>query len=394
MMRLVSWFLVIVLFAGLTAAAVHVLRLRAASGVGMPEYSMFSEQANGLAPVARKLEQLGLRPTALTRLVTPTYHHGLLILVEKEEQGFLLGPGNRLSESDTANMLRWVEAGNALLVCSRNKSSLTEALKIDVTKVGKEEDDAPHRLEVDSAGPYTEGLESIEVEGKQSGSAERGLPLWWQDGRPAAVLIGRGAGRVIFVADPSFLTERRLHRGADNLVFLANAAMLHARDGRIYFDEYHHGIQASGGFWGFLHYYGQRIALVPLVLTVLVAIWAVAVRLGPAVASPRTTSADAVDYASAVARIYHRTGANRLLARGLARNFLARLTRALNTRSSALPAEILATWQKRRPRDSTGRLERLLRGVGETRTGDITDPQLLALTQAMDQFEQDEQLKR
>jgi hypothetical protein len=394
MTRFVSWFLVMCLLGGLTAAGVRVLRLRAASGVGMPEYSIFSEQADGLAPVARKLEQLGLRPTALTRLVNPAYHRGLLILVEKEEQGFILGQGSRLSESDTGNMLRWVEAGNALLVCSRNNSNLTDALKVDVAKLGKEEDDAPHRLEVDSAGPYTEGLDRIEVEGKQSLSAGRGLPLWWQDGRPSALLIRRGAGRVIFVSDPSFLTERRLHRGADNLVFLANVAMLHARDGLIYFDEYHHGIQASGGFWGFLQYYGQQIVMVPLLLTVLIAIWAVAIRLGPAVASPRTTGADAVDYASAVARIYHRTGASRLLARGLARNFLARLGRVLNTRPAALPAEMLAAWRQRRPKEHAGRLERLLRAAGDMRRSDITDSQLLAWTQAFDAFEQEEYLKR
>jgi hypothetical protein len=291
-------------------------------------------------------------------------------------------------------MLRWVEAGNALLVCSRNNSKLADALDVAVSRLAKEQDDTPHRLEVDSAGPYTEGLDRIEVEGKQSLSAVRGLPLWWQEGQPAALLIRWGAGRVILVADPSFLTARRLHRGADNLIFLANVALLHARDGRIFFDEYHHGIQASGGFWGFLQYYGQQLALVPLVLVVLVAIWAVAIRLGPAVATPHTTGADAVDYASAVARIYHRTGARRILARGLARSFLGRLGKALNTRPSAVPAELLAAWRQRHPKDATGRLDRLLRTVGEMRAGDFTDGQLLAWTQAFDEFEQELTLKK
>jgi hypothetical protein len=353
----------------------------------MPEYSVFSEQANGLAPVARKLEQLGWRPTALTRLVNPTYHRGLLILVEKEDRDFPFGSGEHLSKSDAANLLQWVEAGNALVVCSRNRSELANALDIAVSRLGRELDDTPHRLEVDSAGPYTEGLDRIEVEGQQSLSAARELPLWWQEGQPGALLIRCGAGRVIFVADPSFLTARRLHRGADNLVFLANVATLHARDGRIYFDEYHHGIQASGGFWGFLQYYGQQIALVPLVLVVLIAIWAVAIRLGPAVASPRTTGADAVDYASAVARIYHKTGAKRMLARGLVRAFLGRLVRKLHTRPSAVPAELLAAWRQRFPKDSSGRLERLLRAVGEMRTGELSDAQLLAWTQEFDEFE-------
>src|SRR5262249_3730607 len=195
---------------------------------------------------------------------------------------FPFGSGEHLSESDASNLLRWVEAGNALFVCTRNRSELANALDVAVARLGREQDDTPHRLEVDSAGPYTAGLDRIEVEGQQSLSAERGLPLWWQEGQAGALLIPSGEGRVILVADPSFLTARRLHRGADNLVFLANVAILHAHDGRIYFDEYHHGIQASGGFWGFLQYHGQQIALVPLVLVALLAIWAVAVRLGPA----------------------------------------------------------------------------------------------------------------
>ena len=389
MTRLVSLSLVILLFVGFAAAATYVLRIRAASGVGMPEFSIFSEQMNGLAPVARKLEQLGWRTTALTRLVNPEYHRGLLILVEKEDRDFPLGGGERLSESDAANLLRWVEAGNALLVCSRNRSELANALDIAVARLGKEIDDAPHRLEVDSAGPYTEGLDCIEVEGHQSLSSEQGLPLWWQEGQPGALLIRRGAGRVIFVADPSFLTARRLHRGADNLVFLATVAMLHARDGRIYFDEYHHGIRASGGFWGFIQYHRQQIALVPIFLVVLIAIWAVAVRLGPAVATPRTTGADAVDYASAVARIYHKTGAKRMLARGLACSFLARLVRKLHLKPSALPAELLAAWRHRHPKDLPDRLERLLRAAGEICTSDLSDSQLLAWTQAFDEFEQE-----
>jgi hypothetical protein len=324
--------------------------------------------------------------------VNPTYHRGLLILVEKEDRDFPFGSGEHLSESDAANLLRWVEAGNALFVCSRNRSELANALDVAVSRLGRELDDTPHRLEVDSAGPYTEGLDRIEVEGQQSLSAERGLPLlplWWQEGQPGALLIRCGAGRVIFVTDPSFLTQRRLHRGADNLVFLANVATLHARDGRIYFDEYHHGIQASGGFWGFLQYYGQQIALVPLVLVVLIAIWAVAIRLGPAVASPRTTGADAVDYASAVARIYHKTGAKRMLARGLVRSFLGRLVRKLHTRPSAVPAELLAAWRQRYPKDASDRLERLLRAAGEMRSGDLSDAQLLAWTQEFDEFEQE-----
>src|SRR5207253_8515935 len=166
-------------------------------------------------------------------------------------------------------------------------SELAHALDVAVATHGSEGDDMPHSLPVDEAGPYTDDLDRIEVEGQHSLSADRGLPLWWQDGRPAALLFRWGAGRVIFVADPAFLTPRRLHRGADNLVFLVNVAALHAHGGRVYFDEYHHGIRASGGFWSYLQYHGQGIAIVAVLVAVAIAVWAAAVRLGPAVATPR-----------------------------------------------------------------------------------------------------------
>jgi hypothetical protein len=355
----------------------------------MPEFSLFSEEANGLAEVARKLDQMGWRTVPLTRLANPAAHHGLLVLVEPEDDVSIFGSGHALAEADVNALLRWVEAGNGLLICGRRNSELTRALDVTVTAYGPENDDTPYRLEPDEAGPYTAGIDRVEVEGRHSLDAERGLPLWWQDDRPAALVMRWGAGRVLFVTDPSFLTSRRLHRGADNLVFLANVAALHARDGRVYFDEYHHGIRASGGFWGYLQYHGQRVAVVPVLLVVAVAIWAVAVRLGPAVTTPRAPSVDAVDYASAVARIYRQTGARRMLARSLARGFLTRLARRLDARPSALPAELLACWRQRHPTASVARLKTLLSGAGELRKGEVNDAQMLAWTRAFDEFEQD-----
>jgi hypothetical protein len=386
----VSWLLVLLLGGAFVVAAVIVLRVRADAGVDLPEYSMFSEEPNGLAEVARKLRQMGWQPVPLTRLANPAVHRGLLILVEPPDHRSPFGTGETLSEADAGTLLRWVEAGNTLLLCSPRNSELSNALDAIVSSGDPMNDDTPHRLEPEEAGPYTEELESLEAEGRHTLSADRGLPLWWQDDRPAAMLFGWGAGRIILVADPSFLTRRRLHQGADNLVFLGILASLHARDGRVYFDEYHHGIRSSGGFWGYLQYHGQQIALVPVLLVVGIAIWAVAVRLGPAIATPRASRADAVDYASAVARIYQRAGARRLLARSLARGFLARLARHLNARRSALPAELLNAWRQRHPKDPPQRLEILLRGATELLKGETTDRQLLEWTRAFDQFEQEE----
>jgi hypothetical protein len=387
MTRFGSWLLVVLLLGGFVAAAGYVLRIRAAAGAGMPEYSIFSEDTNGLAEVVRKLELMGWRPAALTRLVNPAAHRGLLVLVETNEPASAFQSDEGLSEADAGTLLRWVEAGNSLLVCSRRNGELARALDVVISSHGPANDDTPFLVEPKEAGRYTDNLDRIEVEGHHGLLSARGLPLWEQDDRPAAVLLPWGAGRVIFVADPSFLTARRLHRGADNLIFLGTVAALHARDGRIYFDEYHHGIRASGGFWGYLQYHGHQVAFVPILLVVAVAVWAVAVRLGPAVATPRSVGADAVDYASAVARIYHRAGARRLLARGLARGFLTHLASHLHARPSALPAELLVAWRHRHPKQSAARLETLLRAAGKLRKGDVTDAQMLAWTRAFDEFE-------
>jgi hypothetical protein len=321
--------------------------------------------------------------------VNPGFHRGLLIAVEPEASSLLPGDEHELGESEVGGLLHWVEEGNALVVCSRRNSELSRALDVMLSTEGLEDDDTTHLLEPDEAGRYTDDLDRIEVEGRHALQSDRGLILWRQDDRPTAVLLRHGKGRVIYIADPSFLTRRRLHQGADNLVFLANVAALHARDGRIYFDEYHHGIRSSGGFWGYLQYHGQRIVLVPVLLAVLVGVWAVAVRLGPARATPRGARADAVDYASAAARIYQRAGARRLVARTAARTFLASLARHLRVRRGALPAEMLAAWRDRHPKESTSRLESLLRGANELRKSELNDRQLLAWTRAFDQFEKE-----
>jgi hypothetical protein len=157
----------------------------------------------------------------------------------------------------------------------------------------------------------------------------------------------------------------------------------------VYFDEYDHGLRSAGGFWGYLRAHNLLWAVLPILLVVGMAVWRAAVRLGPAVPTPKALRADAVDYASAVARIYQRAGARRLLARTLARDFPAALTRHLRLRRAALPAEILAAWRQRYPRESTQRLQGLLRGLAELRRGDVSDRQLLAWTRAFDQFEKE-----
>ncbi len=389
MTRLVSWLMILVLFGTFAAVVYDALRARAEAGKDMPACSVYSEEADGLAEAAQELRQLGWEPIALTRpiLHTAQSHAKNCLLIVADPQGTALLPGQApdLSDVDVSGLLQWVEQGNTLLLSGRHITALHRALNVLVTSDARADQRQTNTVVLSKALRYTDGIDRLVVEGRDVVQAGAALPLWWLDEQPGAILVRRGKGRVLVVADCSLLTRRGLSR-ADNRMFLANVAALHARDGRVYFDEYHHGLRSGGGFWGYLRFRQQHWLVLLVLFVVAMAGWAVAVRLGRAVPAPRQSHADAVDYASAVARIYQRAGVRHLLARTLSRDFVAALTGHLHLRRSVLPAEILAAWRLHRPGDSAQLLQALLRGVVELRKGEVSERQLLAWARAFDQF--------
>jgi hypothetical protein len=399
MSRPLAWILVVLLFGVFASAAGFVLRERAAAGKGMPPYSIYSHEArHGAAEAAYVLQRAGWTPVALTRRVQYTPARGLLILVQPEEDEDTDEAGG-VSDVDAAAMLHWVERGNTLLVLSKKATGIHRALNVAPTEDATAEKQQFVRVHLDpelgSSFGYLRDIHTLSVVGKSILPAREGaLPLWSIDNTPGALILRRGEGRVILVAAPSLATYNGLWERKDdqetlrddNVLFIVNAAMMHARDGKVYFDEYHHGFQSGGGFWGYLRYHGRRLLLLPLFLALGAALWMWAVRLGPPTPTPQTSETDAVDYASALARLYQQAGARRRLARTLARGFLAALTGQLRLRRNVLPAEILSAWRQHAPGPSGERLQVLLRGVAELRKGDLSDPNLLYWSQGFDQF--------
>jgi hypothetical protein len=386
MPRSAYWFLCLLLFGVFGVAVAYVLRERIAAGKGLPPFSVYNDEADGLREAYSVLKQLGYHPVPLTRPIQNTRHRGLLILVEPQKSGVMPGDSDALAEAEAKSVLHWVEQGNTLLLSARHTTPLHRELHVAVTAPGEDVPESPAAAEVAEAGGYTAQIDSLSSDRFTTLQAHDGLPLWQVDGKTGAVLLRRGAGRVIVVADPTLLTARGLGRD-DNVMFLVNVARLDSRDGVVYFDEYHHGFRSTGGFWGYLGYHGAQLALVPILLVVLAAAWHTMLRLGPATPTPPASQADAVDYASALARLYQKAGARRLLGRALTRGFLAALTRQLKLRKTALPAEILAAWQPKEEKDtSKERLKRLLKGVGELRRGDVPQRQLLKWAREFDEF--------
>jgi hypothetical protein len=421
MKRPVAWLLLSLLCVAFAAAVFVALRAQARAGKGMPEYSVYSDDRNGLAKTAQVLRRLGFTPVAVQRPVNPDRQHGLLFVVEPEGEGGLFSKGKPdMSRDDARFLLRWVERGgnaedgNTLVLCGRRTTALHRELHV---KIHADEKAAKSgnvmSVALADAGGYTEGIDMLEVEGHDVVESEGGLPLWFIGDQPGAVLLRRGNGQVLIVPDASLFTHRGLLRaGKENVLFLYNLAALDSIDGQVYFDEYHHGLRSGGGLWGFLYYYDQHWIILQVLLVAVVAGWSLAIRLGPAVPAPKARQADAVDYASAVARIYQRTGVHDLLAKALARDFLAALCRHLRLRK-ALPAEILKSWRAQYPEQPAAKadgqppvtsrtgdsvlgrksaasatewLRDLLRGVVELRRGEVSESQLLGWVREFDRF--------
>jgi hypothetical protein len=380
--RFLTWLAALGLVGLLLAVAGWLLRERAARGRGLPAYSVWSQENDGLGEAARVLRQLGWRTVALTRPVGYARQHGLLLIVEPGEDA----PG----ELESRGLVRWVEQGNTLLLASTTETPLHRELGA-ILRPGRIEDDPIETAPVRSDGwpdDYTDDVKQLALSTRASVEAPGGRTLWKAGTRPGAVVLRRGRGRVLLLADPSVLTRAGLGR-EDNVLFLVNVARIHAQADTVFVDEYHHGFRSAEGFWGYLAHHGQHLVLAPVLIAAAALVWHWSVRLGPARPRPVPQAADAVAYASSLARIYERAGARRRLARVLAGHFIGELTRYLRLRPNALPAEILATYRRRS--GATGeagvqRLQALLKGLAELRRGELTDQQLLAQARALDRF--------
>jgi len=392
MTRSAPWLLLLLLFAAFAGVAVYVLRLRIDSGKDMPRWSVYSEERDGLAEAGRLVRKLGWEPVALTRpmpQLPPVGEPRLLVMVEPEPPPFASGDEADFGKPEVRNLLRWVEQGNTLLLVGRRSNGFHQQLGITMTgDLSAARTEAAREATLADVGGYTEGMERLIVEGRDRVQSAGGLPLWWVQDQPGAVLLRRGRGRVIVAADPALLTRRGLVQ-ADNALFLYNVVRLHAGDGQVYFDEFHHGIRTGGGFWRYLAFHGLEWTLLPVLLVLTVCIWSVTIRLGPAVPPPAEIEADAVNYASALARIYQRAGVRHLLGEGLARQFLTRLTQTLHLRRAAPAVEIVSAWRQHaghEAKESSERLTVLLQRVTELHGGKPTERELLALTQECDRF--------
>ena len=111
MPRTLAWLVAVSLFSAFAMALAWSLRARTDAGRDLPEYSVYSQERDGLGPLAHLLQQLGWEPVAITRPMLDSRQHGLLIVVSAA------GPEGRQgdwSEVEVNGLMHWVAEGNCV----------------------------------------------------------------------------------------------------------------------------------------------------------------------------------------------------------------------------------------------------------------------------------------
>ncbi len=139
--------------------------------------------------------------------------------------------------------------------------------------------------------------------------------------------------RVVWLADPHPITNGGIGE-ADNATF---ATVLAARNGPVFFDEYHHGYVSGGGLWDRLGD-GGRAAVLLAAAALVVALLAASRRLGPPVPEPAAPLAHTTEWLAPLAELFRKAGARADALQTLAEG----LRRALARRHGSLAAGIAA----------------------------------------------------
>jgi len=259
-----------------------------------PASSSYATQPRGVRAWAELLEDAGhpvrrLREAPADRAPDPS------------QTVVVLEPG-RLSEQDTAALVRFVERGGRLVAGGEGVGRLAGALA-GARRADGGEQRAPGPAGVLAPVPEVAGVQRVAVDGRATWEdAGRAVPALGRGDGALLVVGARGAGRAALLADASPLHNRLLARGDNAALALALAG----EPGRpVAFVESVHGFGAAGGLAALPVRW--QAALVGLGLAALAWLAAHVRRLGPAEEDGAAPVPARGAYVAALARTLGRT---------------------------------------------------------------------------------------
>ncbi len=270
----------------------------------------------------------------------------LLIIVEP------LDKERPITKSEIAALRKWVEQGGAVLYLVTSPArplDLEDTIFGDVAIVeGKATGEQVPP--VNRHSPFTSDVEKIAVNSpvRLKPDASAHYETLFRDRQGALALHKKlGRGDLILVANSAAANNASV-RQADNALFLVDvaAATVEASDGRILFDEYHHGkgfasrpTDSEGGLWSSLPV-PLRLAIWHLLGLGALLIYNGNRRLGRPRTLPTPAYRPSTDYLGSMARLFRRAGAADIALLTLYRQFVRDLAHALDRPPEARPQEL------------------------------------------------------
>lgn len=357
--------------AGLVAAFVALGLLLGRGAAGWGEEHAYSTHDAGPRGVKALFLYLARHGHAVERWERPADK-----LPEPPGTLVVVSPAIPLSPLEGARIMDWVGRGGTLVV-----AGIVEPLTAE-RAYGRPERSLPPA----QPSPVTAGVHRISTRAgdRFTDLAEEEVTLAG-DADGAILTVRRvGRGRVLALADPWPLTNGGI-RAADNLALAENLARA-GGGARIRFDEYHHGFRTGEtGLWRALPA-PVRAALLQLGLGAAAWLALRGRRFGPVRPLPPAPPRPGAEFVTAVAGLYRRARARRMILAYLARPLLRELAAAAGLPPEEAPPRALARAAARRRGVDEAELARLLARCREPAAEPLSEGELVDLARRIDGY--------
>ena len=353
--------------------------------------SAISTNVEGVLIWRTLLERLGFSTVISDRLLTEE-------ALQKADALYILDPVVPVREHERSALREWVEGGGVLVCADTWDGSLAPLHGLG----GGARSCCGTGCEVTASKPEGDLPLSDGVDGTVFGSPctldlpeEEDVSVLFRDESGVRIASKRlGDGRVVVLADTSFLSNRRIG-DADNAVLAVNLAAharSHASGDRLVFDEYHFGYGRRETGWPIL---GSLLVstsagwgVLSLTLAGLLWLFYAGRRFGPR-RTPRRSRRSRLEYVRAVGEAFRSAGAHRLVCALICRRFKARVARLVGLPSTAPTDEIASRLARRTGADVLRYRSRLRRcdAVGEN--GKVSARQASALLKELSRMERE-----
>lgn len=328
-------------------------------GTRHPEYSVLRTDDRGSALVYRLYQSSGLAPKVWDADFTRLKEPGLLLIIAPAKKQTILrdsvevGASGDILPYELEALDKWVQAGNVVVVMTREMNPLFHALGLIV--------DEPKGLSANPAEPTQPSVLARKVSqlethtqfgfkyGRQKSQlakmanvedaevpvtaipAEEWVELFVKKDktRSVAQVVSASRGKGLYVAVNDMYPAGNFGvTAADNARFMLNMAGLRPAGGSIWFDEYHKRDVERG----FMQYLRDR-ALVPVLaylgLFLLLLFWRTGARFGPVDPLVVDRRRDSAEYIRAAAQLYKNAAMNREALGSIFNDFRRRMAGAL-----------------------------------------------------------------